>query len=170
MDEQNIETVQMTYAAAVALYDLIGKILFDNSQDGQQTERSLPFGVQYKLNKAATQLTHDYDYIQEKRNALIIENGEEKDGKYTVTDETKKAEVISALQELYGQVTTHTFLKLTEEEALLGLKDINLTSQEALLFTSALVEVEPKKPEEPAISSEKDSSEKEVEELKPEDC
>lgn len=138
MSEKN-NTIQMTYAAAIALYDLIGKVLV-NLEDGKQEERSLPFGIQYKLNNAAALLTHDYDYIQEKRNALIIENGEEKDGVYTVTDEAKKADVIKAIQELYNQVTAHTFIKLTEEEALIGLKDVNFTAQETMLFTSALIE------------------------------
>ena len=163
MSEKN-EATQMTYAAAVALYDLIGKILVD-LENSTQKERPLPFNIQYKLNKAAAQLTHDYDYIQEKRNALIIENGEEQDGKYTVTDETKKAEVLQTLQELYNQVTAHNFLKLTEEEALVGLKDINFTSQEALLFTSALVE-----PNTVTEESADEITEVKIEEVKPEEC
>lgn len=164
MSEKN-EAIQMTYAAAVALYDLIGKILVDLENETQK-ERSLPFNVQYKLNKAAAQLTHDYDYIQEKRRALIIENGEEHDGTYTVTDETKKAEVIKALQDLYNQVTAHNFLKLTEEEALIGLKNVNFTSQETMLFTSALVETD----EAPAEEKTAEIAEPQIEEVKPEEC
>lgn len=167
MSEKN-EATQMTYAAAVALYDLIGKILVD-LENSTQKERSLPFNVQYKLNKAAAQLTHDYDYVQEKRRSLIIENGEEKDGVYTITDEAKKAEVIQALQEIYNQVTAHTFLKLTEEEALVGLKDVNFTSQETMLFTSALVETaEPTTEAEAEVPAETPAAQ--VEEVKPEDC
>lgn len=139
-----MEATKMTYAAAIALYDLIGKILVD-VKDGKGVERPLPFQVQFKLNRAANQLAKDYDYVSSKKDELVRENGEldETTNMITVTDEEKKKVVLDALSEIYQTVTEHTFTKLTQAEVLeIKLDDIQFTAQEVGLFVSALVDLE----------------------------
>ena len=139
-----MEATKMTYAAAVALYDLIGKILVE-VKNGQGIERPLPFQVQFKLNRAVNQLAKDYDYVSSKKDELVRKNGEldEKTNLITVTDEEKKKVVLEALNEVYQTVTEHTFTKLTQAEVLeIKLDDIQFTAQEIALFVSALVDLD----------------------------
>ena len=154
-----MDTTKMTYAAAVALYDLIGKILVD-VKDGKGVERPLPFQVQFKLNRAANQLAKDYDFVAMKKDELVRANGEldEKTQMITVTDEEKKKVVLSGLNDIYQTVTEHTFTKLTQEEVLqIQLDDIKFTAQEISLFVSALVDLDEPEPQveasEPAVTS-----------------
>jgi hypothetical protein len=165
----------MTYAASVALYDLIGKILVD-VKDGKGVERVLPFTVQYKLNRAATMLSKDFDFISSKKDELIRANGEldEKTNLITVTDEEKQKAIMAELNDAYQMVTEHAFIKLTSDEVLsIHLDDVGFTAQEMGLFIAALVE--PDKTEEPVEEPADKSTDKAAEEVeapaedKPED-
>lgn len=155
---------RMTYAASVALYDLIGKILVD-VKDGKGVERALPFTVQYKLNRAATMLSKDFDFISSKKDELIRANGEldEKTNLITVTDEEKKKAILAELNDAYQMVTEHVFTKLTSDEVLsIHLDDVGFTAQEMGLFIAALVE--PDKAEEPVEEPVEEPAEKATEE------
>lgn len=133
------ETVKMTLAAAVSLYDLLERILFSKGEEGV-VERDLPFNIKYKLQRVINQLSRDYDYTSTKRTEFIKQLGvKEPDSDYIRVPEDKIGEFNEEMNKIYSIVVEHNFKKFTPEEVeLLAVDGFN--SQEIYLFASALVD------------------------------
>lgn len=115
------ETITMTLAIAVALDEIIQKLMYSVvEKDGQKVivDRELPFRLRYRLNRNRTLLSKDVELFNKRRALLFAQYGEPtEDGQnVTITNEENLAKFKESLSELLDREVSHTFFTLAPED------------------------------------------------------
>lgn len=132
--------VKINIGACITLYNILNKILFDNTDPQNPVEREIPFNVRYKLQRVLAIVEKDYFFFNDERNKLIDEIGilDESKNLKRVPDE-KIPEFKDALMNILKTQITHDFYKLKPEDLeTINIKDI--TTDEMNIFIMTLVD------------------------------
>lgn len=117
----NNETITMTLAIAVALDEIIQKLMYSVvEKDGKKVlvDRELPFRLRYRLNRNRTLLSKDVELFNKRRALLFAQYGEPtEDGQnVTITNEENLAKFKEELSNLLDREVSHTFYTLAPED------------------------------------------------------
>lgn len=131
-----METMKLTRAVAVALYDVINKLLFNEKGE----ERSLPCDVKYKIQRNRALVERDYTICVQKRQELIegalIEKDDEKVFDISSEEGKKAQETFNAFM---NEVISHEILKL-EPGDMECFKEAQLSTTEVDVLIACLVD------------------------------
>lgn len=117
----NNETITMSLSIAVALDEIIQKLMYSVvEKDGQKVivDRELPFRLRYRLNRNRTLLSKDVELFNKRRALLFAQYGEPtEDGtNVAITNEENLAKFKEALSNLLDKEVSHTFYTLAPED------------------------------------------------------
>ena len=139
--------INIPRSAAVSLVDSLQKILFVPGEDGssEPKERSLPFGLKYKLvsnyNSLVT-VASDYDT---KRKEIIKKYGVENEEthEYSIQDEESKSKALDEITKMLAESVIVEVLKIsTKEIEEVNDESIELSTVDIILLQEFLVKKE----------------------------
>ena len=139
--------INIPRSAAVSLVDSLQKILFVPGEDGssEPKERSLPFGLKYKLVTDYNSLATVAAEYAVKRREIIKKYGTENEEthEYSIQDEESKNKASEEILELLKESVIIEVLKIpTKEIESVGDESIEVSSLDILLIQTYLVEKE----------------------------
>jgi len=129
--------VKINIGACITLYNILNKILFDNTDPKNPVEREIPFNVRYKLQRVLAIVEKDYLFFNDERNKFIDDMGVLDEGKNLkrVPDE-KIPEFKEALMKILKTQITHDFYKLKPEDLeTINVKDVNTDEMNIFIMT-----------------------------------
>lgn len=132
-----ITRVDMTMGISVALYGIVGELLYDS----EGKEREYPLSIKYALDRNLAIFGKDFKQVMSKRDELIKKYGklDEKGEKYSLEEGTEEAKTAQEeFAEILDTGISHDLAQIEAEEVG-AFKDTPLTKVDLELFIACLV-------------------------------
>lgn len=131
------EPTRLSIFAAMALYDVLGKIQIDK----QGNPKAFPFLLSYKIQRNKDLLEKDIYLFSKKRSEVLENLGIAiQDGQINVPED-KRSEYEKEVSDIGLTQVSHTFSKFTVSEVLENFSDVaSLTAPEMELFMCSFVD------------------------------
>lgn len=131
------EPTRLSIFAAMALYDVLGKIQIDT----QGKQKTFPFLLSYKIQRNKDLLEKDIYLFSKKRAEVLEKLGIEVQNNQINVPEDKKSEYEKEVSDIGLTQVSHTFSKFTVSEVLENFSDVaSLTAPEMELFMCSFVD------------------------------
>ena len=131
------EPTKLSIFAAMALYDVLGKIQIDT----QGKQKTFPFLLSYKIQRNKDLLEKDIYLFSKKRAEVLEKLGIEVQNNQINVPEDKKSEYEKEVSDIGLTQVSHTFSKFTVSEVLENFSDVaSLTAPEMELFMCSFVD------------------------------
>lgn len=131
------EPTKLSIFAAMALYDILGKLRMD--KDGK--EKNYPFLLSYKIQRNKDLLEKDIYLFSSKRTEVLKDLGIEVQGSQINVPADKKDQYEKEVSDIGLAQVSHTFSKFTIDEVMENFSDAaSLTAPEMELFMYSFVD------------------------------
>ncbi len=131
------EPTKLSIFAAMALYDILGKLRMD--KDGK--EKNYPFLLSYKMQRNKDLLEKDIYLFSSKRTEVLKDLGIEVQGSQINVPADKKDQYEKEVSDIGLTQVSHTFSKFTIDEVMENFSDAaSLTAPEMELFMYSFVD------------------------------